>query len=218
MLDAFRRRLADQDSVVAAHIVRDRVVEPVAADAHRRRVDDAVQRDHRDLGGAAADVEHHRAARLVHRHAGADRRGHRLLDEIHLTRARAFGGLADRTPLDLCRPVRHADEHARARPEVARAVRLLDEVLEHLLRHAEVGDHAVLEGTNRGDVPRRPAEHVLRFLTNGLEYLAAAAGLLPDRDDGRLVENDALAADVDQGVSGAEIDGQIVGKIPEKTL
>jgi hypothetical protein len=67
---------------------------------------------------ATSDVEHHRAASLVHRHAGADRRGHRLLDEIHLARAGAFGGLAYRAPLDLGRAVRHAHENARARAEI----------------------------------------------------------------------------------------------------
>ncbi len=89
-LDAFRRRLADQNAVVAAHVVGDRLVEFVAADAHARRVDDAVQRDDRDFGGAAADVEHHRAARLLHRQTGADRRSHGLGDDIHAARAGAL--------------------------------------------------------------------------------------------------------------------------------
>src|SRR4030095_16423293 len=47
-LDLLGGRLADQDAVVAAHVVDDRVVEAIAADAHRRGVHDAVQRDHRD--------------------------------------------------------------------------------------------------------------------------------------------------------------------------
>ena len=46
------------------------------------RGDDAAERDHRDLGGAAADVDDHVAGRLVDRQARADRRGHRLLDDV----------------------------------------------------------------------------------------------------------------------------------------
>ena len=43
--------------------------------AHAFRINDAVQRYDRDFGRAATDVEHHRAACLVHRHAGAYRGG-----------------------------------------------------------------------------------------------------------------------------------------------
>src|SRR6185437_16093161 len=92
-LDAFRGGFADQDAVVAAHIVGDGFVELVAADAHAGRIDDAVQRDDRHFGGAAADVEHHRAARLLHRKTRAHRRRHGLGDDVHAARARALGRL-----------------------------------------------------------------------------------------------------------------------------
>ena len=112
-LDALGGGLTDQDAVVAAHVVHDGFVEAVAADARRVRVHDAVQREHRDFGRAAADVEHHRAARLVHRQAGADRGGHRLADDRDVARAGAFGRLADRAALDLGRAER-ARTRARA--------------------------------------------------------------------------------------------------------
>src|SRR5690606_37324889 len=154
------------------------------------------QRDDRDLGRAAADVEHHRAARLVHGHAGTDRGRHRLFDEIDLARARAFGRLTDRAPLDLRRAVRHTDEHARARAKKTRAVGLADEVLEHALRDVEVGDDAVLQRADRGDVTRRTAKHVLGFDADGLEHLTAAARLLANRDDRGLVQDDAAPTNV----------------------
>jgi hypothetical protein len=52
--------------------------------------DDAAERDDRDLGRAAADVDDHVAARLVHRQVGADRCGHRLLDDVHGLAAPAY--------------------------------------------------------------------------------------------------------------------------------
>ena len=60
-----------------------------AADAHRLERDDAAERDHRDLGRPAADVDDHVAERLVDRQRRADRRRHRLLDEVRLRRAGA---------------------------------------------------------------------------------------------------------------------------------
>ena len=74
-------RFADQQVMVAADIGDDRLVHLVAADAHRARIDDAAERQHRHFGGAAADIDDHRAGGLGDRQAGADRRRHRLLDQ-----------------------------------------------------------------------------------------------------------------------------------------
>ena len=66
--------------MVAADIGDDRLVHLVAAHPHRAAIDDAAERQHRDLGRAAADIDDHRAGRLGHRQPGADRCRHRLLD------------------------------------------------------------------------------------------------------------------------------------------
>src|SRR5690606_24468805 len=100
-------------AVVAAHVVGDGLVEAIATDAHRRRVDDAVERDHRHFGGTTTDVDDHRAARLGDRHAGTDRRGHRLLDQEHVARTGLLGRLLDRAALDLGGAGRHAHQYPR---------------------------------------------------------------------------------------------------------
>jgi hypothetical protein len=56
------------------------------------------------------------------------------------------------------------------------------------------------------DVARRAAEHVLRLGAHRLDLLAAARGFLANGDDGGLVQDDALAADVDQRVGRAKVD------------
>ena len=62
-------------------------------------------------------------------------------------------------------------------------------------------------GPDRGDVARRAAEHLLGRETDFLDHLlAVGTAFLADRDDGGLVQHDALAADVDEGVGGAEVD------------
>ncbi len=62
-------------------------------------------------------------------------------------------------------------------------------------------------GRTGRDVARRAAEHVLRLDADRDEDLAATTRFFADRDDRRLVQDDALAADVDQRVRRAEVDG-----------
>src|SRR3546814_14462837 len=71
------------------------------------------------------------AGRLGHRQAGADRRGHRLLDEENPAGTGALGRLLDRSALDRGGPGGPADDDLRAR-EGAPVVHLADEVLDHL--------------------------------------------------------------------------------------
>ena len=91
---------------------------------------------------------------------------------------------------------------------------LLDELLEHLLGDGEVGDHAVLHRADGGDVARRLAPSICFPTCRPPGWFSWRSGRLrcgsPRR---RFVEDDALAAHVDQGVGGAEVDGEIVGKI-----
>ena len=89
--------------------------------------------------------------------------------------------------------------------EVAAAVHLLDEEPQHLLGRLEVGDHAVLERADGGDVVGRAADHPLGLVADGEDL--AGGGV--ERDHAGLVEQHALAADVDQRVGGAEVHGHV---------
>src|SRR5436305_4693846 len=213
-LDQLGSGLADQHAVVAADVIDDRLVELVAADAHRARIHHAAQRDHAHLGRAAADVHDHRPGRLRDRQVGTDGRGHRLFDQVHLAGAGADRALADGAPLDLGRAARDTDDDARRGREELVVVHLLDELLEHLLGDGEVGYDAVLHRPDGDDVPGGFAEHLLRFFADRLDgFLAARAGFLPDRDDRRLIEDDALPAHINERVGGAEVDGQVVREV-----
>ena len=184
-------------------VVDDRLVELVAADPDRLRDDDAAERDHRHLGGAAADVDDHRAGRLGDRQAGADRRRHRLLDQVGLAGAGREAGLLDRPLLDPGDAGGDADDD----PRVGEAVGVdrVDEVAQHLLGDVEVGDHAVLERPDRGDRAGRAAEHPLRFDPDRVDLAVARV----DRDHRGLGEDDAAPAHVDERVGGAEIDRHV---------
>ena len=60
----------------------------------------------------------------------------------------------------------------------------------------------------RGDVAGGAAEHALGLGADGGDLAHAIS--VAHRDDRRLVEDDALAADVDEGVGGAQVDRQVV--------
>ena len=105
---------ADRHPVLEADVVGDRVVEVVAADPQRAGDDDAAERDDRDLAGAAADVDDHPPHRLGDRQPGADGGGERLLDQVHLARARGQRRLLDRAALDVGDPRGRAHDQPRA--------------------------------------------------------------------------------------------------------
>src|SRR5688572_13847393 len=201
-LHVFGGALADHEVVSLANKVRDRLVKPVARGAHAPRHDDAAERDHCDLRGAASDVDDEVPARTRDRDVRADRRGERLLDQVSDARARAYGRVLDRAPFD----ARHAGgdaDHQLGAEEVDRAADLLDEVLEHVLGDDVVGDDAVPHRLLGGDVPGGPAKHETRLLAYSDDARARRPVVVREGDHRRLGEDYPLTAHVDDHVRGA---------------
>ena len=113
-LDLFCGSLAQCERVFLLDVGDDRFVEFIAADPDALAGDDATEGDHRDLGGAAADVDDHVAGRLADRQAGADRRRHRLLDDENLAGTGVVGRFLDRPLLDAGHPTGDTHDDARA--------------------------------------------------------------------------------------------------------
>ncbi len=84
-------------------------------------------------------------------------------------------------------------------------VRLLDEVVQHLLGLLEVGNHAILHRLDGDDVARRSAKHLLGLLAHSLHFARHAI----HRDDRRLIHDDALAMSEDKSVGRPQIDREI---------
>ena len=94
----------------------------------------------------------------------------------------------------------------RGRTRVLRLWALRMKWREHLLGDLEVGDDAVLHGTDGHDVAGGAAQHLLGVLAHRLDLSRD----LVDGHDGRLGDDDALALRVDEGVGGTEVDGEVV--------
>ena len=138
--------------------------------------------------------------------AGADGGRHRLLDELRVGRAGPPGRLGDGAPLDLGDGRRHADQHAGpVEPGHADA---LQQQPDHALGDVEVGDGAAAQRPHGDDVAGRAADHLPGLVAHG-QHLAALA---VEGDDRRLVQHDAPALGVHQGVGGAEVDGQVASQ------
>ncbi len=90
----------------------------------------------------------------------------------------------------------------------------LDELLEHLLGHREVGNHAVFHRADGFDIARHLAQHGLGFLANRLNgFLSLGAAFVADRDNRWFIQHNAFAAHVNQGVGGAKVNGQVSGEV-----
>ncbi len=86
---------------------------------------------------------------------------------------------------------------------------LADEVLDHLLGHFEIGDHAVPHGPDSRNGRGRAPQHLLGFLADGQHGLFATH--ITDGHHAGLGQYNAAAADVNQSVRGAEVDRHVGG-------
>ncbi len=203
-LDRFGGAFADQQIVLALEVLHDGVVHLIAGHAHGARIDDAGKRNDRDVGGAAADIDHHVAGRLGDGQTRADGGHHGLFHQMHLAGLGAIGGIDDGALFHLRDFAGHADHDARMHQHFA-AVRLLNEVIQHALGDFEIGDDAVFHGPDGDDVARRAAQHLLGLFAHGFHF----ARVLVDGDNGGLVDDNAFALGKDQRIRGAEINGKI---------
>src|SRR5690554_213284 len=216
-LDEFGRRFADQHAVVAADVVDDGFVEFIAAHPDRTLVHHATQGNNGHFGGATADINNHGAAGIGNGQSGADGCCHGFFDEINLAGACPQGRLAYCAALDLRRAARNANDDARAGREHAARMHHADKLLEHLFGNGEVGNDAVLHGTNGFDVARHPTQHLLGFPADGLDdLLAVGAAVVAYGHHRWLVKHNPFAADIDQSIGGTEVDRHIAGEVTTK--
>src|ERR1700733_1333605 len=135
--------------------------------------------------------------------SGPDPPRHRLLDQVGAAGAGREAGLLDRAFLDPGNPGGDTDDDARTGEAVGAG--RLDEVAQHLLGNLEVGDDTVLERPDRGYRARRASQHPLRLAPDRGDV----AGARVDRHHRRLREHNSPAADVDKGVSRAQVDSHV---------
>ena len=196
--------LTHQHIVLAAHILHHSLVELVAGHLDGGRLHHTGQADNGNIAGAAADVHHHVAIRQGNVNAGADSRGHRLLNKIHPPGAGLDAGIHHGALLHLGDAGGHADDDA-GLEEVAAAGNLAHKFLEHPLGHIVVGDDTLPQRTNGHDVAGGTSQHGLSIGA----HLQELAVILVDSHHGRLIEHNALALYIHQNGGRSQIDTNI---------
>ena len=93
---------------------------------------------------------------------------------------------------------------------------LADEMLDHLLRDLEVGDHAVAHRADGLDIAGGSPQHHLGVIADGANGLLAAAGGDGSNHAG-FIEHDAAPFDIDQRIRRPKIDGHVARKRAKKT-
>ena len=121
------------------------------------------------------------------------------------------GGVFDRALFDLGDAGRDGNHNARTNAKGV-IVNLANEVTQHRLGDVEVGDDAVLHRTNSSDVARGAAQHLLRLVAYGADLTRNGI----EGHHGRLAQHDTLILDVNEGIGGAEVYADVVGKVAEE--
>ena len=192
--------------MLAAHVFDDGFVELVAGHLDGGAFHHALQGDHGNVAGAAADVHHHVALGLGDVDAGADGCGHRLLDQIHMAGAGLQARVHHGALLHLGDAGGNADDDTGLEDVVEAAADLADELLEHPLGHVVVGDDALTQGTDGHDVAGGTAQHGLGVCAHAEQ----AAVVLVDGHHGGLIEHNALTLDIYQHRCGTQVDTDIL--------
>ena len=95
----------------------------------------------------------------MNRQSRPDRCRHRLINQPDTTRACTQYRFTNSTSFNFRRLARDADQDHGAGSDKTIFMHLSNEVLEHLLRHLEICDDTVFQGTNCRDVSGCPTQH-----------------------------------------------------------
>src|SRR2546428_389112 len=176
----------------------------IAGHAHGAAVNDSGERDDGDVRRAAADIHDHAAGGLGDGQARPDGGHHGLFNQIDFARFGPESRILHGALFHLGNLRRYADDNARVNEHLP-VVGLVDEIVEHLFRHLEVRDHAVLQGPDGHDVAGSAPEHVLGFAAHRFDF----ARQLVDGDNRGLVDHYPLAPRKHESVGRPQVDRQV---------
>src|ERR1700679_1281266 len=121
-------------------------------------------------------------------------------------RARVFGAVAYSSLLDFSNAGWYTDnDSARRKP---RWMDFLNQRAEHSFRNFEIGNNPVFHRTDCLNITMRSSNHSLRLAAECDDFLRGRI----EGNNGRLIEHNALALHIDQGVCRAQIDCDVRAK------
>ena len=157
LFQVFHRALANGHVKRQAYILQQFFIKRVACHIHAGGTNFATQADHRNVGGSTADVHDHAALRLQDVYVRPQRGGNGLIDQIHLAGTGSHNCLYHGIALDASNGGRHTDCDPRLYQ--AAVIRLVDKAANQLFGQRMIGNHAILQGANGGNIIRGTPYH-----------------------------------------------------------
>ena len=148
--------LTDQQVVLAFDVLRNRFIHLISGDLVRTAMNHTREGDNGDFGGSSADIHNHVSRGLRHGQTCADRRRHRLLDQMSFAGFRTIGRILHRSLFNLGDSRWDSNDDSRMH-EYFPAVRLLNEVRQHFFRHRKIRNDTILHWPDGYYVSRRAA-------------------------------------------------------------
>ena len=90
------------------------------------------------------------------------------------------------------------------------AVHFLDQRFDQLFRHLKIRDHTITQRAYRLDITGRLTQHMFGVLTNRQNLTFPAH--VSHRHHARFIQHNPLAANINQRVRSAQVNGHITGK------
>ena len=203
-LDFFRRPFADENVVLPADITDDGFVELVTRHLDGFGDDHAAEGQHRDVGGAAADVNDHMTVGRGDIDARTDGGSHRFLDEVGALGARLGRSVHNGAFFHFGDAGGNADDDAGLEDD-GTAARALDKVLDHAERDLVLADDAVAERAHRRDIAGSTAEHHLCFAAELEDFVC----IFIDCNNGGFSDHDPLTFDIHEDRGSPEVNSDV---------
>ena len=162
----FRRSRANEQVVLLAQIVDDRVVKPIPADVQNIPDNLMAEGKYGYVRPPAADVDVHASIRLVNAHACADRAGHPFIHRHNAPHARIDDHVHQRLPLAGRHAAGQSQQQFRAE-RCALADDLAQKIAQHLAHQVKTANASVSQRPFHNQPRRGAAIHAARLFADG---------------------------------------------------
>src|SRR5690606_39245094 len=200
-LEMLGRFLADLQAAVTSKMCGYHLIDLVAAEPFRCRVNDRAFRDNRYVRGSGADVDDGRGTFIGRKNPCAKGSSEALFHHEYLSDPGLLRRVQQGTLFDM-RYVRDHAHHGLERYVGSARLRLFYKMREQLFRSFEIADNTADHRCGHDDIAALAAAHVGGLLAKGDDLFRQ----LVNGDQGRLIDDDAALANGDDGAGRTEID------------
>ena len=204
LFQVFHCALANGHVKRQAHILQQFFIKRIARHIYAGCPHLTAQADHRNVGGAAADVHDHAALRLQNVHVRPQCGGNGLIDQIYLAGTGRHNRFHHGVALNAGNGGRNTNRHPRLYQ--AAVIRFVDKAANQLLGQCMVGNHAILQRANGRDIIRGTPYHRQGLIAHCQHLVLARI----HRHHAGFAQNHALASHRHDDGGGAKVNTNVI--------